>query len=353
VQPEDGKNPKTTSKDDGIVVLLDSGTTLTTLPKRYVETIVEGFPKATAVASGDATMYVVDCSLRDSKRTVDFKFGDTMIHVPYDEIIQDSTDDQCVVLLRGDDKGKNKTLFLSCQAYANLADLVGMHVLGDSFLRAAYVVFDWDNQNVHIANSAECGSELVEFGSGPNAVPKVLGKCGGKSSKDTSESRSQRSSGDESTSRNTTAPPETSKLPRPTSTFVYTTVQTHFGPKCSGAETCTGLSATTEVVTRTVTYGPQTTGTYLIPVVEKCTGNSKEDKDSCAEGYTYNYREVTVKPTSLASEFWPTAAATADPTDSDKPEETGESSVPGAAGKTLNTPGVALLLAGVMAIAMF
>ena len=103
-----------TRKDDGIVVLLDSGTTLVTLPKRYVETIVKGFPRATPDDAENPTMYVVDCKLRDTKGTVDFKFGKTMIRVPYSEIILDSTDETCVVLVRADDKGKNEAFFSLC-----------------------------------------------------------------------------------------------------------------------------------------------------------------------------------------------------------------------------------------------
>jgi hypothetical protein len=52
-------------------------------------------------------------------------------------------------------------------------------VLGDSFLRAAYVVYDQDNRNLHLAQAANCGSNLVEIGSGSDAVPSVTGDCTG------------------------------------------------------------------------------------------------------------------------------------------------------------------------------
>ncbi|KAK7216077.1 hypothetical protein V2G26_004080 [Clonostachys chloroleuca] len=50
-------------------------------------------------------------------------------------------------------------------------------VLGLSFLRAAYVVFDWDNENAHLAQSANCTSEIVPATTGPDAVPSVVGNC--------------------------------------------------------------------------------------------------------------------------------------------------------------------------------
>lgn len=52
-------------------------------------------------------------------------------------------------------------------------------VLGDSFLRAAYVVYDQDNGNIHLAQAANCGSNLVAVSSGADAVPSMTGDCTG------------------------------------------------------------------------------------------------------------------------------------------------------------------------------
>lgn len=52
-------------------------------------------------------------------------------------------------------------------------------VLGDSFLRAAYVVYDQDNGNLHLAQAANCGSNLVAISSGSDAVPSITGDCTG------------------------------------------------------------------------------------------------------------------------------------------------------------------------------
>jgi hypothetical protein len=40
-------------------------------------------------------------------------------------------------------------------------------------------VFDWDNQNVHLAQAATCGSssDIVAIGTGSNAVPAGDGNC--------------------------------------------------------------------------------------------------------------------------------------------------------------------------------
>ena len=39
------------------------------------------------------------------------------------------------------------------------------------------VVYDQDNQNLHLAESADCGSNLVAIGRGKDAVPNVTGDC--------------------------------------------------------------------------------------------------------------------------------------------------------------------------------
>ncbi|KAK7723877.1 hypothetical protein SLS64_000208 [Diaporthe eres] len=49
------------------------------------------------------------------------------------------------------------------------------YILGSPFLKAAYAVFDWDNQQVNLAQAADCGSQVVAIGTGPGAVPTGVG----------------------------------------------------------------------------------------------------------------------------------------------------------------------------------
>lgn len=49
------------------------------------------------------------------------------------------------------------------------------YILGDPFLRASYAVFDWDNQQVHIAQADDCGTNIVAIGSGTGSVPTGSG----------------------------------------------------------------------------------------------------------------------------------------------------------------------------------
>lgn len=125
-------------------------------------------------------------------------------------------------------------------------------VLGDTFLRAAYVVYDWDNRNIWLANNEDCGSKLVAIGKGPNAVPALTGEC-------------SRSDG------NTTAVPTTS-LPA-NSTAVPSSTQYH---NTSMAFTTTGSYPTVTYptghagVTSTVTYSEVHTITSCPPTVTNC-----------------------------------------------------------------------------------
>ncbi|PHH90075.1 hypothetical protein CDD83_4583 [Cordyceps sp. RAO-2017] len=99
-----------------------------------------------------------DCALRNRHDTVDFRFGDfATIKVPFSDFIAS---------YRG---------LKDCIFGAQLTD--GAPILGRPFLRSAYVVFDQDNRNVHLAQSADCGSALTPITNGSDAVPAVSGRC--------------------------------------------------------------------------------------------------------------------------------------------------------------------------------
>ncbi|CZR62854.1 uncharacterized protein PAC_12751 [Phialocephala subalpina] len=137
-------------------VFLDSGGTLSQLPASIVTAIVTLFPGARSVGSGQ---YTVPCSALKQDGYLDFGFGTTTIRVPYHEFVWQADVDLC--------------------ALGVMANAAGdpTYVLGDSFLRAAYVVYDQDNQNIHLANAASCGTNLVSIGKGSNAVPDLAGEC--------------------------------------------------------------------------------------------------------------------------------------------------------------------------------
>ncbi|TFB04532.1 Aspartic proteinase MKC7 [Trichoderma ghanense] len=156
ITKEDGSKLEIFDKPNGQPVLLDSGYTVSTLPGPLMDKILEGFPSARLEStSGD---YIVDCDIIDTPGRVNFKFGNVVVDVEYRDFIWQQPDlGICKLGVSQDDN---------------------FPVLGDTFLRAAYVVFDWDNQDIHIAANEDCGTELIPIGSGPDAVPaSAIGKC--------------------------------------------------------------------------------------------------------------------------------------------------------------------------------
>ncbi|KAM0433491.1 hypothetical protein ACHAPT_004371 [Fusarium lateritium] len=149
---DDGSKDAIFSQTNGYAVVLDSGYTISALPGPIFQKLLASFP---TVQPGVGSYHPVDCDVAKLKGTVDFTFGKTTIKVPYADFIWHN-------------KG-------SCYLGAFQDD--EFPVLGDTFLRAAYVVYDWDNENVWLANNEDCGTNLVAIGSGANSVPDIVGEC--------------------------------------------------------------------------------------------------------------------------------------------------------------------------------
>lgn len=144
------------------VAILDSGTTLSRLHPRLAEPLLSDLG-----ASVDPDgFFLAPCTSRQSSTTVDFGFGEpgsdpgVTLHIRASDFILDM------------EHPSNEKL-----CYVGLTVTDHQQILGDSVLRGGYFVFDWDNEEVHIAPAANCGSELVAIGKGEGAVPSVEGKC--------------------------------------------------------------------------------------------------------------------------------------------------------------------------------
>jgi hypothetical protein len=133
--------------------LFDSGYTLSALPPAVFNNLVAAFPSA--VYHPDEDVYTVDCLAPGEGPTLEFHFNGGVIKVPYYDFLWRLDPSLCVL-------GAFEDTF---------------PVLGDTFLRSAYVVYDQDNRNIHLGQSADCGSELVAIGEGANAVPSITGQC--------------------------------------------------------------------------------------------------------------------------------------------------------------------------------
>ncbi|KAE8365326.1 aspartic peptidase domain-containing protein [Aspergillus caelatus] len=155
---EHGKESDDYSTQMPIVVLLDSGTTLTYLPDSLVE---ELYKKFDATFLEDDGLAYVDCDLMEKDYTVNFDFSGATISVGISELVlnavaEDFPEGTCAfgVVPGGD-------------------GLDAMYILGDTFLRSAYVVYDLGNNEVSLANTnfSPGKDDILEIGTGTSAVP--------------------------------------------------------------------------------------------------------------------------------------------------------------------------------------
>ncbi|GAB1320916.1 Aspartic peptidase domain-containing protein [Madurella fahalii] len=243
-QKQDGEN--------GQVVRPDSGSPLSALPTAIFVKFMAAFPSAEYIPNPD--LYSVDCFDLGQGGSVDFTFAGKVINVPYHDFVLNVPDsDGCML-----------------GAYED-----SFAVLGDTFLRAAYVVFDWDNRSIYLAQSEECGSNLVAIGKDPDAVPSITGECSPRATSSTSAPTSTASSITETTTSTTDSATSTTET-TPPRTFTYTTHKIVTLTSCPPSVPSTDCPASgsggrkfttvlTEVVTATTSVCTQTTGVYIIP----------------------------------------------------------------------------------------
>lgn len=146
-------------------VLLDSGATLTYLPNDIASLI---YNEVQAVYQDSVGAAYAECTLADSSATLDFEFSGQTIRVPYNELFLDAGTDS-----RGNPltftNGEKACLFGIAPAQG------GISVLGDTFLRSAYVVYDLANNEISLAQTVfnATASDIVEIGTGTGSVPNA------------------------------------------------------------------------------------------------------------------------------------------------------------------------------------
>ncbi|KAK0645926.1 aspartic peptidase domain-containing protein [Cercophora newfieldiana] len=145
-----------------LAVLLDTGSSLTYLPDDMVSTIYNRVGAQYDSSNGAA---YVPCSLANEATTFTFSFSEPTITVDMNEMVLD------MYLNNGKrpqfQDGTTACLFGIAPAGQ------GTNVLGDTFLRSAYVVYDLANNEISLAQTKfnTTASEVVEIGTGTNSVP--------------------------------------------------------------------------------------------------------------------------------------------------------------------------------------
>jgi hypothetical protein len=149
-----GDNKTSLFANSNIPVLLDSGSSLMYLPDNVATALYQRF---NARYDSRQQAAFVDCDLANQDGTLDFGFSGVTISVPYNELVITAAISRGVpVCILGIGPAGNS-----------------VSVLGDTFLRSAYVVYDLSNNEISLAqtNFNATGSSVQEIKAGADGVP--------------------------------------------------------------------------------------------------------------------------------------------------------------------------------------
>lgn len=156
---------QTLSQNLPTAVLLDSGSSLTYLPNDLTQAI---YTALKVQYNAQQQTAFCDCRLGNSQDTLDFTFTSPKISVPMSELAINpgpSPDGSTATF----DNGTPLCVFGISPSDGTTA------VLGDTFLRSAYLVYDLGNNEMSIGqtNFNATNSNVVEIGTGTAAVPSA------------------------------------------------------------------------------------------------------------------------------------------------------------------------------------
>lgn len=138
-----------------LAVSLDTGSTLCSLPQALFDDILKAL---NGTYDDKAGLAYVDCSLMETNYNVTFSFSGAKIDVGLNQL----------VLEQGVSGWPRSSCLLGVTP-----SKPGVNILGDSFLRSAYVVYDLENNEISLANTNfnPGKDDILEIGTGAGAVP--------------------------------------------------------------------------------------------------------------------------------------------------------------------------------------
>lgn len=146
-----GETASSAYSGSSLPIVLDSGSSLSYLPTP----IMDGLSKSFGAKAGPDGSLVVDCDFGSKGGSVDFKFGALTVSVPLSDFIWQAQPGLCAV---GALPSEDTTA-----------------LLGDTFLRSAYVMFDQDHKQIYLATAANCGTNEQTLPAGGNY--SFTGEC--------------------------------------------------------------------------------------------------------------------------------------------------------------------------------
>ncbi|XRM42157.1 hypothetical protein ABZX51_005386 [Aspergillus tubingensis] len=141
-----------------IPAVLDSGTALTYIPTSAAASIYDAVG---ATYLSERGYGLIECSVKDDDFTFLFDFGSFNMSVDISEMILETSSEMTDL---------NACTF-------GLSVIEDEALLGDTFLRSAYVVYDLGNNEISLAKANFDPGEdhVLEIGTGSDAVPKATG----------------------------------------------------------------------------------------------------------------------------------------------------------------------------------
>ena len=141
-----------------ISVLLDSGSTLSSLPSGVVGLIYTAFG-----VTWTGTQAQVNCKLANSNATIEWSFSGIIINTPVRELVlpySGSTGSTCQF---GINQVNSSSITPGSIPY----------ILGDTFLRSVYAVYDMDNNEIALAQTVfgSTASNIMEISNGTAGIP--------------------------------------------------------------------------------------------------------------------------------------------------------------------------------------
>ena len=150
------------AEKQALAILLDSGSSLTYLPDAMTEAIYELVDAQYDSSEGAA---YVPCSLADNSTALNFTFSSPTISVAMSEMVIEVSSSDGQQLTFAD--GTPACLFGIAPAGSSTS------VLGDTFIRSAYLVYDLDSNEISIAqtNFNTTSTNVQEIGTGTTGIP--------------------------------------------------------------------------------------------------------------------------------------------------------------------------------------
>jgi hypothetical protein len=145
-------------QNQNVPVLLDSGSSLMYLPDQVARSLYSKYNARYDSSQGAA---YVDCNLANQQGSLDFSFSGVKVSVPLNEL----------VIVAAVSRGQPICLLGVGPAGNSVA------VLGDTFLRSAYVVYDLANNEISLAqtNFNSTSQNVQEIQKGSDGVPNATG----------------------------------------------------------------------------------------------------------------------------------------------------------------------------------